>query len=120
MITDEQLKVIFERTRCALKDQGEVPMSPGRIIDSGDMLCYGATLVHEALLVVNTPTKAADFARRVVTEPGSFIEDVGESIGLDRKMIAKTKRFNDNLENKNRFHGVLNHVQSMQMGIQRQ
>ena len=77
MVSNEQLDAIFERTERALKDQRNVPLTPGRVCENGTVMCAGAMLVYEALAVVSSSEKAREFARRVVQEDDSFIEDTG-------------------------------------------
>lgn len=113
MVSNEQLDTIFERTESALKDQRHVPLSPGQVCENGMVMCAGAMLVHEALAVLRSSAEARQFARRVVEEEDSFIEDTGERIGLDREMVMMTKRANDRLENEERLQGTLEHLRSL-------
>lgn len=117
MVTNQQLDVIFQRTERALEDQRGVPLSPGHVCENGTVMCAGAMLVHEALAVLRSPEEAHDFASRVVDEDGSFIEDTGELIGLDRDMVAMTKRQNDSFKDENRFHGALEHLRSLRQAL---
>ena len=113
MISNEQLDVIVEGTKYDLINQRNVPMSPGSICKNGTAMCLGAMLVHEALRGLSSSEEACEYARRVVHEDGSFIEDTGEQIGLNRDMVLLTKRINDSLEAENRLQGVLEHLQSL-------
>lgn len=113
MVTSKSLDVIFERTERALQKQQDIPLSPGRVCASGQLLCAGAMLVHEALAVLRSPAEARSFAERVVNEDTSFIEDTGEKIGLDRMMVVQTKHLNDSLGNSDRLSGVLRSLRSL-------
>lgn len=118
MVTSKKLDVIFERTERALRNQQVVPLSPGRICASGQLLCAGATLVHEALMVLRSPEEAQSFADRVLNENPAFIEDTGEQIGLDRMMVVRSKRINDSLEDSDRLAGVLRSLKSLHQNSQ--
>ena len=117
MVSNEQLDTIFERTERALKDQRNIPLSPGRVCENGMVMCAGAMLVYEALAVIRSSAEAREFARRVVEEDDSFIEDTGEQIGLDREMVMMTKRANDTLENEERLQGTLEHLRSLRQAV---
>lgn len=113
MVTNEQIKVILERTENALRVQQNVPLTPGMVCENGTDLCLGAMLVHEALAVLGSPGEAEEFAHRVVHEGGSFIEDTGERIGLDRTMVMMRKEINDGFESASRLEGVLEDLRSL-------
>lgn len=117
MISNEQMDMIFERTKNALKSQRIVPLSPGIVRENNTVMCAGATLVHEALALLNSSEEASEFAHRVLLEDESFIEDTGERIGLERKMVTMTKRMNDDLEDEDRLQGTLEHLQRLRKAV---
>lgn len=117
MVSNEQLDAIFQRTEYALKAQRNVPISPGSVCENGIVMCAGAMLVHEALVVLCSSEEAREFAHRVVQEDDSFIERTGEQIGLDKDMVAMTKRINDNLDDGNRLEGALEHLRSLRPAV---
>lgn len=117
MIPNATLDLIFKRTEEALTQQQDVPLSPGRKCANGQVLCAGAMLVHEALLVLQSAVEAAEFARRVTGEDPSFIEDTGELIGLDRDMVVETKRMNDSLVDENRLRGTINALRELRQPL---
>ncbi len=80
-------------------------------------MCVGAMLVYEALAVLRSSEEAREFARRVVQEDDSFIDDTGERIGLDRDMVTMTKRINDSLKDENRLQGMLEHLRSQRQAV---
>lgn len=94
-VSADQLGLIFQRTEEALKAQGKVPISPGIVVGNSTVMCAGAMLVHQALGVLRSQREADEFANKVTQESGTFIEDVGTMVGLDRNMVMMTKRLND-------------------------
>lgn len=117
MVSDEKLDLIFKRTEEALREQRNVPLSPGQVCENGKIMCAGAMLVYEALKVLRSSEEANEFERRVVQEDDSFIENTGEQIGLDRDMVVMTKRMNDRLEDDNRLNGTIEHLQGLRHAL---
>lgn len=113
MVTNKDMDIIFERTERALTKQQDIPLSPGRVCVAGQLLCAGAMLVHEALVVLRSPEEAQSFAGRVIKENSRFIEDTGEQIGLDRMMVMRSKRINDSLNESERLAGALRSLRSL-------
>ena len=110
------LEELIDRTQRRLRDQGEVPLSPGLSINGQIVLCGAAALVTEAVALTNSKEAAVRFALEAVERDSEYIVRAGETIGLPAIIVRGVLVSNDKLGESERLVGVLKHFDGLNRG----
>ena len=97
---------LINRTCQHLVEQRTIPISPGRVDGEATLLCAGAALVREAVMMFRSEEDASAFEREVVANDSGYIREVGAKLGLASEMVDSVIITNDSLTPETRLAGT--------------